>query len=366
MRILMVAHSNAPWTHHFCRFFQSRGYDFVVVSFAPFEIDGVANVHMEFVGIEPFDKSKNKHLFLTSVPRIRRIIKQFRPDLVFAAYIISNGLSAVLSFKGPLVVTAVGTDVLEQTRRKGLKRLMGAMLLRFICRRADMVHCLSQQIQNTLTDLGVPASKIIQQPIGVDAEVFHPAPDAPRAEAVRLITIRKHEPVYDNASIIDALALLKDKGKSFHCTFAGDGTLFEKHKERAKNAALDDYVTFLGNLPHEQLPDLFRRGDIYISATHSDGTSAALLEGMATGLMPVVSQIPANEPWIVNGETGLLFEPGNPDQLAKALERAMDDAELRMAAFQKNRLRIEKGGNMYRNMERLADIFEKLVSEYHR
>jgi hypothetical protein len=56
MRIMMVAHSDAPWTPHYARFLKQRGDTLLLVSYAPYELDGADGIDMEFIGIEPFDK----------------------------------------------------------------------------------------------------------------------------------------------------------------------------------------------------------------------------------------------------------------------------------------------------------------------
>jgi len=365
MRILMIAHSDAPWTPHFARFFTDRGDTLLLVSFCPSKLDGIDGVDMEFVGIEPFDKYKNKHVFFTSIPRIRRIVKNFQPDLVFAPYLTSNGLSAALSWKGPLVVSTVGGDVLEQEGQAGWRIRLREMIIKFVCKRADVINPVSQAIYDKLIRLGVPASKLFQLPFGVDTDRFHPAPDMPRPKTKKIICTRKHEPVYDILTVIDALASLKSMGTEFHCTFTCEGTLLEKHKARAESAGLHDHVTFTGNLPYARLPELLRESDVYISASLSDGTSVALLEAMASGLLPVVSRIPANLPWIEHGRTGLLFETGRADTLAEALTRAMDDATLRQCVFEENRQRVKCDADLKQNQNRLADVFEELVSQHN-
>jgi glycosyltransferase involved in cell wall biosynthesis len=86
------------------------------------------------------------------------------------------------------------------------------------------------------------------------------------------------------------------------------------------------------------------------------------LEAMATGLFPVVSRIKANEPWIEDGRTGLLFEPGSGERLAEALGRALDSPELRQGASAVNRPRVERDAGMKSNMDRLAGHFERLIA----
>ncbi len=361
MRLLLLSHTVNPWTPHYARFFQSRGDQVLVVSFSAQPIDGV---DMAFIGVEPWDKYANKHLYLTRVPRLRKLIKRFRPDVVYAPFVVSNGLAAVLAWGGPTVTSGRGGDVLEQIGRVGWRRRLRERLVRFVCRRCVMVHSVSAEITDHLRRLGVPESKLVQIPVGIDTSLFHPAPDMPRPQATRFICPRKHEPVYDNMTVVEALGRLKTAGRSFRCVIASEGSLLQTHQARVRELGLADQVSFPGEVPHAQVPAMLREADVYISATHSDGTSSALLEAMATGLLPVVSRIPANEPWIEHGRTGLLFEPGRPDSLAEMLERAMDDAELRRRAFEANLNRVREGGDQQQNMRQLAEVLEQVVARH--
>jgi len=359
----MVAHTNMPWTAQHAQFFQARGDTVRVVTFHPDRIDGVDSV---FVGVEPFDKHANKQMFLTRVPKVRRIVRDFAPDVVFAPYLASNGLTAALCWKGPMVVSAVGGDVLNHARRTGLRKWFRERIIRYVCRRADVVNTVSQALDEELIRLGVPPSKLLRIPFGVDVERFRPDAAVPRTSATRLICTRRHERIYDIPTIIDALARLKAAGRKFHCTFTSDGTLLEEHKARAAAAGLGGCVTFTGDVPFAELPGLLRQADIYVSASLGDGTSVALLEAMASGLLPVVSRIAANEPWVEHGRTGLMFEPGDEDGLANALGVALDDAALRRRAIEENRRRVEQDGDMNRNLARLAEVVEERIAHRER
>jgi len=282
--------------------------------------------------------------------------------VIYAPFVASNGLSAVLAWNGPIVTSARGGDVLDQVGRKGIRRMLREMLVRFVCRRCIMVHAVSTELQDELVRLGVPRSKLFCIPVGVDVRVFRPAADMPRPQATRLICTRRHEPIYDNITIVEALAMLKAAGRRFHCTFASEGISLEALKERASSLGLDDCLSFPGEVPHDRVPGLLREADIYITASLSDGTSSALLEALAGGLFPVVSRIAANLPWIEHGRTGLFFEPRQAAQLAEALARAIDDPELRRTAFELNRRRMEVEGDMSGNMARLAGVLEHVAS----
>jgi glycosyltransferase involved in cell wall biosynthesis len=266
-----------------------------------------------------------------------------------------------LAWNGPFVVSAVGSDVLDRAGRTGLRRIFRESIIKFVSRKADIINTVSQGLDDELIRLGVPQSKLLQINFGANTEQFYPDAAMPRPSAATFICTRRNEPIYDIPTIIEALGIIKSTGRHFHCVLCGGGTLLETHKRKVIDAGLENHVTFTGRLEHRELPKLLRTADIYISASLGDGTSVSLLEAMATGLLPVVSDIDSNRPWIIDGKTGLFFKKKTPQSLAEAMNRALDDLSLRQNAFDKNRERIALDGDMQKNMKRLADTFEKLV-----
>jgi len=70
---------------------------------------------------------------------------------------------------------------------------------------------------------------------------------------------------------------------------------------------LREFVQFLWRIPREKIPDLLNQADIYVSTSLYDATSVSLLEALASGAFPVVTDIPANREWISDGESGFLL-----------------------------------------------------------
>ena len=351
MRILMISHTTLPWTADYASYFCKSGDDVLVISFSPGEIPGVA---VEFVGTIPFNKYANKHQFLTRVPRIQAIARQYSPDVVFATYVVSNGLSAALCGAGPLVLDAVGGDVRDSYPPGDWRGVAKRFVLRCICDRATAVHSWSAELSDRLIGLGVSRSQIVEWPMGVDVDAYRP-PRQP-APGNSLVCTRKHEPIYDIRTIIDALAILRGWGTDFACTFVGGGHLLDEHRARADAAGIGACLQFTGAVPKSMIGGMLQAAGVYISSSLADGTSSSLLEAMACGLVPVVSRIPANLPWIDDGRNGLLFEPGRPDQLADALRRAIFDSELRARAAVENRDRVTRDGNMATNLRRMSEL----------
>jgi glycosyltransferase involved in cell wall biosynthesis len=223
------------------------------------------------------------------------------------------------------------------------------------------VHVVSENIQRTLVEFGVHAGKIHRFPFGIDTERFRPCDSREVEGPRRIVCVRKHEPIYDNATILQALSRLRSDGVDFRCTFVGGGSLLDQHRRLAAELALDGVVEIVGNVPYDELPGLLRAADVYVSAAHSDGTSSSLLEAMASGLLPVVTDIDGNSPWIRHGETGFLFPPGNAVALGDFLRRGLQEVERVQHAIAANRELVILEGDRRKNDQRMAELLEAVA-----
>jgi len=356
VRIALLAHTNAAWTPHYARQLLRRGHEVLVLSYSPDPLAGVRVVHLD--RRRPLDLPGPLR-FLSRVPRVRRELAGFAPDVVLATYLSSNGMTAALAWNGPLVVSARGGDVLRQDGYLPGGRLHGPMM-RYVCGKARIVHAVSGELVEALSAYGVPADKIVCFPVGVDTSLFAPAVAAPATDgAVPIICTRRQEPVYGNETLIEALAHLRRSDLPFTCTLVGGGPDLERRRAQTAALGLTGSVIFAGEVAHDRLRSLLQTARIYVSASWSDGTSSSLLEAMACGLFPVLSRIRANERWIRDGETGLFFDPGDPTSLSRALRRAIEDRALRDAAAAVNRALVEKEGDLSANMDRLEELLRR-------
>jgi len=115
------------------------------------------------------------------------------------------------------------------------------------------------------------------------------------------------------------------------------------------------------------------RAEVYVSASHSDSTSQSLLEAMAAGALPVVSDIEGNREWVGYGEpadegdrrtlVGIagMFPPGDAGALATAIEHALADAEWVERARARNAAVIAARGDWHANLGRIEACFDALA-----
>jgi glycosyltransferase involved in cell wall biosynthesis len=99
--------------------------------------------------------------------------------------------------------------------------------------------------------------------------------------------------------------------------------------------------------------------DLYISASHVDGSSVSLMEALACGLPCIVSDIPANREWVTNGVNGWIFPDGDVDALAGIISKAAEQHES-LARFGRNaRTTAEEKADWKRNFKKLLEAYEQ-------
>jgi glycosyltransferase involved in cell wall biosynthesis len=83
-------------------------------------------------------------------------------------------------------------------------------------------------------------------------------------------------------------------------------------------------INFLGQLDHDALPERYQHADFYISSSHREGGSVAILEAMACGCIPIVSQLPSSLSNIDCGRLGFSFPAGNEAALLASMQAAIN------------------------------------------
>jgi len=110
-------------------------------------------------------------------------------------------------------------------------------------------------------------------------------------------------------------------------------------RSRAEALGLSPHVSLLG--VRSDIPDLLNASDIGVLASHQEGFSNAIIEGMQAGLPMIVTDVGGNAEAVVDGETGIVVAPRDPDALADAILRLACDGELRQRYGEAGRRRVE-------------------------
>jgi len=353
MRIGIVTHASSPFGRQYAARFAERGHEVVLFAVGGHggPIPGVSIHSLGEAGFDPLE-TQARTAYLAMVLPLRRLVRQAQPDVLVGIYLSSCGLLACLAGHPRVVVSALGSDVNTRLGSRLWKRVFA-----WQGRRACLVHAVSVPLAEALAArCGVDPAKILVSPVGVDTGLLALADFALRPATGEIICTRAHKPIYDQPTLLRAVARLKEQRVPCRLKFthARDADVTRR---LAVEMGLKDQVSFLPGYEYAELPGLLGGADVYVSASLSDGTSQSLLEAMSTGTFPIVTDIPANRPWVEHGVNGFLFPAGDDAALADRLAEAFASPALRQEGGRLCRERILAHGDMNREADRLIEGF---------
>lgn len=353
MRIAFLGDGSLNHVRRWVGYFKGRGHDVLLLSFE--SVEGCP-----FPARRLAKRLPTKLLgYLASLPSIRRELAAFRPDVVNALYLGGYGLVASLGGWRPLVVMSLGSDLLidypsSLVHRAQIRRVLG---------HADLVITDAEALSRIAISIGTPREKVLKAYLGIDETIFH-AGASPAAlggaEPARIVSTRNLYRLYNVELLVEAApAIVERHDASF--ILCGDGPERTRLEERARALGLSSRFTFKGRLEPRGIADELRAASVYVSTSRSDSTSVSLIEAMACGAPPVVTDLAANREWITDGENGLIVSPNDPGALASAVSRMIEDRGLAAAAREKNFRVVKERGLWRENMERVEEAFERLA-----
>lgn len=189
--------------------------------------------------------------------------------------------------------------------------------------------------------LRVPAPKLCLIPHGL-AEVFHglPAPAPPAAGPLRLATVGTFIQRKGREDVIAAASRLHALGLAFTLTLYGTGTP-EAEVRAAFPAPLQPHLRVVPHYAHATLPGLLAREEVLLFPSHAEGYGMALVEAMASGLVPVSTPVGVAPSVVQPGRTGFLVPIGDVEALVHAVRTLAEDTALRQELRRAAQARVQ-------------------------
>jgi glycosyltransferase involved in cell wall biosynthesis len=397
MRLLFVADGRSPTALNWIRYFIDRGDEvFLASTFAcqpdlKLSAQSVEFVPVAFSGVKSSSVSKQpsgktqqraasrlwgastiklrtairQWLGPVTIPgaagRLRAMIQRTQPDLVHAMRIPYEGmLSADASGLAPLLVSVWGNDFTLHAPSTPLMRHYTQWTLKV----ADALHADCQRDIELGQKWGFSTQKpslVIPGSGGIRADVFYADTVTPTAKRPLVVNPRGFRAYVCNEAFFRAIPLvLKERPDArFVCP-----AMSAENQVLAwiENLGIGASVELLPALPQAQLADLFRSSQVVVSPTTHDGTPNSLLEAIACGCFPVAGDLDSIREWITPGQNGLLVDATDPQLLASAILRGLNEPALRQKAAETNAAMIAERAEYGRSMLRAAEFYKEITS----
>lgn len=363
MTILLIADGRSGHTQRWVEYFADRGHSVHLVTYDPMnrEIPGVTEYLLT---------SYWSNHYLSFLPRqlkIRKLISKIRPDIVHAHFVAKYGFHLPgLGFQ-PTIVSAWGDDILVLPKQSWLIRIYTTRVLGSV----DLVYAVSNDIRNhIICDFGIPGSRVKYLPFGIDTDLFIPEQERASREADRIdvFTNRGFYPVYDNATLIRGFSRACKDDPRLYLTFRmkGNGPDEVAIRRLVADLGISDRVSFKPQTDYSEVPLDYRKADIYITTSISDGTPVSILEAMASGLPCIATSVGGIPEWVENQKTGLLIPPGSPDAVAKAILLLASDPALRSQMGSAAREVVVRNGQWKSLMAQAEKDYLALIETYRK
>ncbi|NOZ82758.1 MAG: glycosyltransferase family 4 protein [Euryarchaeota archaeon] len=226
---------------------------------------------------------------------------------------------------------------LDQRRLVPERRIRGFVnsVVKQHYRRADLFFVATSRFRQKLLSLGIPESRVVFAPFGVDTARFRRVKSSVRerlgipedAPVVLYLGRMSHEKNVE--TLIRAIPLITSRVPETHFIFAGGGAALEEYRRLAEGLA-HGRVHFTGWVEWEHTPEYYSAADVFVHPSLHESQSMSVMEAMACGCAVVVSRDSGGESYLKHGHNCVfLWNPTSPAELSERVVELLSEPELR-------------------------------------
>jgi len=283
-------------------------------------------------------------------------------DLVIGYRTTSYGFLAARTGIRTLVIAAQGESDIWPTT--GWTVPFKKIIYRYACKKADLIHAWGEHIKKSILETGADGSKVLVCPRGVDLTLFKFLPFNQKSERIpTFISTRSLYPEYQIAALVKAFDILNKLGVDFRFIICGDGSERKNIEKQIWELKLENKIFVKGRIINNNLPDYLAGSHYYISIPITEGVSASLLESMASGCIPIVSDLAANKLFIEDEKNGILINNFSPESISQRILKLIKrkSESLSEISYQ-NRLIVESKADLEKNILLFLENYQTLLN----
>ncbi len=308
--------------------------------------------------------------YLLMSGKLRRVTRTIRPDILNAHFASGYGTAAWLTNWHPYVLSVWGSDIYDFPERSPVHRA----LVRRNLLAADVVastsHCMAGQVRKIAPGVGdIPVT-----PFGIELPAFSAVPVLSHMPKDSLVigTIKAMHRLYGIDTLIEAFAGLRRElvacahplAEKVSLRLVGDGPQTSALQALARRLGVSDRVTFVGRVPHSEVPQELAKLDIYVALSRQESFGVAVLEAGAAGRPVVVSDAEGLAEVVRDGITGVVVPREDPAAAAAALFGLATDPAMRNALGEAARRHVRDNYAWEHCVEKMLSVYENAIRSF--
>jgi glycosyltransferase involved in cell wall biosynthesis len=312
-------------------------------------------------GPDLFPLASRMEIDIHAAWKLSRLIRQLQPDIVHAHDAHGIAMTAVAI---SLAASGVATRFVA-SRRVDFHVGKNAFS-RWKYRHVDAFICASNSIREMLIDDGLPADRLTVVYEGIDLERIAAAPEI---DIHKEFWLPHGAPIVGNVAalvphkgqrhLIDAAALVLQEVPDVRFLIVGAGELEASLRHQVKRLNLEKHIIFTGFRP--DVLSLHKAFDFYVMSSVTEGLGTSALDAMACGRAVIATRAGGLSEVVDDGETGLLVPVRDPQALAVAIVRLLQDRDFREACGRRGSERGRRRFNADRMVEDVAAVYSRVV-----
>jgi glycosyltransferase involved in cell wall biosynthesis len=364
MKILFLAEPNSSHVTKWANSLNDRGVDIAIFGLSNSFNKDLFNrtIKIENITVSKFIKQTRdgnllKSSYLLSLSKIKKIISEFKPDILHAHSASSYGFLGALSGFHPYFVSIWGSDVYLFPRKSFIHKY----IFKFTLKKGDSIFTTSLDMKNAAKYFSNKDINVI--PFGVDTEVFKPMKieSVFSHKALVIGSVKALDYNYGIEYLIAAFASVSKKYPALplKLLLVGDGSKRKELEELSQDLSVNDKIKFTGKVEYKEIVRYHNMIDIAVVPSVSEGFGVSVLESSACG-KPVITSDAGGLPEVVKDQTtGFIFPSRNIIELEKYLERLILDRDLRTKMGNAGREMVKQKFEWKKCVDRMINFYSQ-------
>ncbi|QQR86116.1 MAG: glycosyltransferase [Flavobacteriales bacterium] len=358
MRIVLLSAATSVHTQRWANAYAARGHEVHLIGQHPSSIGYHDDVTMHdlphAVGLG----------YLLNGPRLARLLRELKPDVVNAHYATGYGTLA-RSVRGvPLVLNVWGSDVFDFPEKSVLHKWW----VRRNLVAATWVVSTSEAMADRTRQLVPGPGRLTVVPFGVDTRIYAPFLRKDDGPTLVIGTVKSLAPVYGIDVLIKAFARLVEHspGAALRLRIVGDGPSRRELEELAVDQGVGRLVEFTGAVPHSQVLAELQRMDVFCALSRQESFGVAVIEASACALPVIVSDAGGLPEVVKDGVTGMVVPRNDHEAAAKAMAQLVASSDLRRQWGTAGRVHVQANYEWAQSVDRMESVLREAIKTYRR